>query len=302
VLNLKLTFLNIEGLTKAKLLSDEMQELFSESDIIALGETWCREEGNATFDVEGFARFETVKPRRSSRGRFSGGILVYVRSRIAHATSRTLQDLEDAVVLELDRDGTRVGLVFAYIPPVGSNYAKEEWSDELEEVILSFRSRGFEDILLMGDWNCRVGELDDRPDPIVEDNEADEISELMDGGLSQLNLRARSNLDKTVNQRGPQLLELLQNTSLCILNGRTRGDETGEFTYLSSQGNSSIDLAISSPSLFPSIDNFQVRPVCIESGHFPIQTTIELVESLIEDDETQAGGEGGPSTLFSRFT
>ena len=60
----------------------------------------------------------------------------------------------------------------------------------------------------------------------------------------------RSSLDLVVNGTGRALLSFSREASLVILNGRSRGDARGDFTFNNKLGSSVIDYALVSNMLF----------------------------------------------------
>ena len=63
---------------------------------------------------------------------------------------------------------------------------------------------------------------------------------------------SRNNENVSINYFGHQLLKLCIAAKLRILNGQTRWDRQGHFTYLGFQGFSTVDLVLTSESLLQS--------------------------------------------------
>ena len=55
--------------------------------IIGLVETWAKE--GEDFDLTGYKSFSVLRPKKSVRGRYSGGILVYIKENLAKITKKT---------------------------------------------------------------------------------------------------------------------------------------------------------------------------------------------------------------------
>ncbi len=68
----------------------------------------------------------------------------------------------------------------------------------------------------------------------------------------------RQNRDASVSGWGRKLLNLCCDTGLFILNGRTPGDELGEFTCLANGGRSTIDYIVGSPAIWQVITQLEV--------------------------------------------
>ena len=82
----------------------------------------------------------------------------------------------------------------------------------------------------------------------------------------------RNNKDASLNSCGEQLIQLCIVSKLRILNGRTRGDLEGHFTYLGYQGCSTVDLVLASENIFQTnlIQCLSVQTFTIFSDHRPI--------------------------------
>ncbi|KAK6178495.1 hypothetical protein SNE40_013279 [Patella caerulea] len=87
--------------------------------------------------------------------------------------------------------------------------------------------------------------------------------------------KPRQNCDKHVNPFGKCLIEMCCEYNLLILNGRSPSDPSGNYTYLSAGGSSTIDYILVSNSLFCKVNDFCVLNNDI-SKHFPISCDIKL--------------------------
>ena len=237
-------------------------------------------------ELDGWRMKYKLKERRSKYGRHPGGIVVYYRNELENLVDGSYNEIcNDAVILSVETNYRKFGLGFVYNPPVKSPYSSESFYDELEEDILQLNSNGVEDILLLGDWNGRSGEVED----VVREGDMDkytDVNVLPEDYVTAPDLPLRSNMDKTVNAGGVQLVNLMKDLSLCFLNGRKRGDELGEFTFVGPQGKSTIDYGIVSYSVYYLIESFQVLERCVDSSHFPIAVKLEIPEPLHSVDST----------------
>ena len=276
-------------------------ELFQTSDIVAFSEVWVSDEGVDRLRVEGWIMFHELKKRRAKTGRHPAGIIVFIREKYKTFVRETKGTCKDIVFLILELNHSQIALGFAYNPHPSSPYANDEFLDELEEDILQIRSMGVEDILLMGDWNARTGELDDIVRGEADGDPAVPYSILPDNYVPSPDLAQRSNEDKIVNRAGLNLVEFMKSLSLVFLNGRKRGDHLGDFTFVAPQGSSSIDYGIVSHQFYYSIDQFTVLERVVDSGHFPIRAIIDLPTSNIgcENETVQAPER---KTSLERFT
>ena len=176
-------------------------------------------------------------------------------------------------------DGEDLFLCLAYFAPRGSVFWERGVSEadvfaELEGEIAEARCQG--EVLLAGDFNARIGEEVDWIETGDIERHAglgEGLGEVLPAGLRT----ERRSEDLTVNGRGKVLLQLLKGAGLSVLNGRTKGDESGAFTSIRSQGRSVIDLFVASPKLAESVESLEVMGLLQElSDHRPVLLTLSL--------------------------
>lgn len=104
----------------------------------------------------------------------------------------------------------------------------KEFLSELEEVIDLHRNNfpGFR-VIIGGDFNARVGNLNDLVIPRVSEEYNINIS--------------RISKDSVYNTRGSQLLSFAERLGIILYNGRSYSDTPGQYTHVSANGNSVID-------------------------------------------------------------
>ena len=125
------------------------------------------------------------------------------------------------------------------------------------------------DIILMGDLNSRISKKDDY---LIEDNY----------NPLQQNSKwiKRTSMDKTTNSSGGTFIDMIIAEELVILNGRTLGDLTGNFTCLKYNGNSVIDYAATSIQLHDSVKSFKVLPFTPYSDHKSIEVCLAISNDI----------------------
>jgi hypothetical protein len=106
--------------------------------------------------------------------------------------------------------------------------------------------------VLTGDLNARIGNYQ----PVFSNTTADRCCK-----------------DNFVSPRGREIIRCLETSNFHILNGNSKSDPHGEYTFCTKNGSSTIDLSLCSSDLIPKTD-FEVLEETI-SSHFPILTTIE---------------------------
>ena len=150
--------------------------------------------------------------------------------------------------------------------------------DILSNKIAEFTDLG--DIILMGDFNARTGTLPDY-DEFEDEGDLDIIYEIPvmpsvynkisknDITSSGLSLQ-RNNVDKSTNQYGTKLLNLVKMSDLLILNGRSPGDSAGELTLCNHRGTSTIDYVIVSKNVINYNMHFDIGSFNEHTDHAPV--------------------------------
>ena len=297
--DLNIAFLNVEGLSRSRLSTPEIRELFSNYLIIGFAEIWCSSSGLSNLEVDGWKLFAKIKERRGKKGRHPGGLAVYVRNDLLSYTRERHSTCEDIILLEFEKDMKRLGIGFVYRPPTNSPYNNADFWDEMEMEVACIKEDGVEDVIVLGDFNARTGEAEDwlvgEEDTERNSNPSPEVDLLPDFYAYSSPPPARCNMDKETNSEGRRMCDLLKTTGMWFLNGRKRGDHTGELTYMVKRktglATSTIDYGIVTHSLYPSVDRFEVLDQCIDSSHFPISAEINLPLGFAEAVESEVTGE-----------
>lgn len=131
-------------------------------------------------------------------------------------------------------------------------------------------------IIVGGDFNGRVGEINQVNETIVSECFANLVGE-------------RRFMDKKINMRGRLLVENFEERAFFILNGRTREDNPACFTYCGQRGNSVVDLVFCNFEFLHCIANLCVMPLVTRSDHLPVTLSLELVQNKIVRRENPAG-------------
>ena len=175
--------------------------------------------------------------------------------------------LKDSVSMRND-----LYVAFVYLPPLNSSYGKVNSKNimlKLEKQIEYFSCKG--KIMICGDLNARVGSNID----LIEKEEDIHLPTPNDNVFETI--FPRVSCDKSfVNQTGRWLIEKCIDNQLFILNGRTLGDLTGQFTCHTPRGSSTVDYFLASRTLSNCINNMTVHDVNIYSDHCMISTKLKL--------------------------
>ena len=169
-----------------------------------------------------------------------------------------------------------------YIPPISSPHYDNDFIS-LEGEVSTFSSKG--KLVLIGDFNSRTCQ---NPDFIEKNssqiNDFDGVDLLPPDYVTDTELK-RVNQDFIINSHGKNVLDLCLSSWLRILNGRFLGDSLGYFTYMSNNGFSSVDYAILSESLLPSVKYFKTNDFTYLSDH--VQIELYLKCSITHETKTK---------------
>ena len=272
-------FQNIEGLHNVggcKL--NEIEEGLLH-DIEILCEVWGCDCEKSFIDVN--YKHTIVNPQKHAgirKGRKSGGFIVLYKNYLLK-NLKILECSNHCVWIEVDKsciENMHNNLIIAatYINDITSTYYNDDIWEELYSGILKFASDS-KSLLLTGDFNGRVGGLDDR---YIEHGP---LNQRIPNQTPVIDIPIRKNIDKTVNSHGNKIIQICQSLDLIILNGRTIGDPIGNLTFMNArQGTSTIDYAICSGALYKCIENFIVLPLTEISDHSKIVTILKNSVSL----------------------
>lgn len=250
-------------------------------DIICFIETFQKFEGEFLTVFPNFECFENFRSVNNQMyGKASGGLLVLVKKSLLKYVKikQILKKYADMIILHCQLGKNDVIFLFLYIPPENSIFYNYQNTDNgitiIEDVLFELQNMyGDIEIVLAGDFNARTAEIFEFASE-NNDNYNPGLHYIFDNGIGEeLNMPKRKNKDKTVNTFGKSLIDLCSMYDLCIVNGRNKGDIDGNFTYVYSNGASTIDYFLTSNSLFKRITNMSVLN-CDLSKHFPISCAL----------------------------
>ena len=159
-----------------------------------------------------------------------------------------------------------------YLPHEASDYHHEDIYEFLADDIITIKANLDVPIILLGDFNSRVGLKTD----FEYESEREGLYLEQDPFVfffDKHDLLERMNKDGYTNNNGNKLIELCKMSDLKIANGRMGKDRgIGNYTCHTTDGNSTIDFAILSMELFPYVDDFYVDILdkCMSDVHCSI--------------------------------
>ena len=252
-------------------------------DIVCLQETHCSLED--ALELPGFKSVHLIRPKSVNTNKRSGGLSIFVRNEIKagikfleHSNNEYIWLKLNSSFFNLPKD---IFLCFIYDPPENSSYThslNEDILELIEKDISKFSTCG--NIILAGDFNARTG--NDEPD--FNSNDSADLIPLYDNYTPDMNLLVRHSKDKHLSSRGKVLNDLCIETSLRILNGRSRGDFIGQLTCHNPRGSSVVDYFIVSEELVSKISFFNVHKFLADlSDHSQISIMLNINMKVTND-------------------
>lgn len=142
------------------------------------------------------------------------------------------------------------------------------WFSEFQLLSDVISTIPYDHLLLVGDLNARIGHKQIIPFNTV----------LMNKNL----VATRRSEDTICNANGKKLLELCDNFSLTILNGRFTGDLEGKFSFMS-QGKSTIDYAVCGINVLNIMKSFSID--CLDfSDHYPVIVEFSIPSMICKNN------------------
>lgn len=143
-------------------------------------------------------------------------------------------------------------------------YATRNWEVVKKEIDRIVEENKGEYIVIGGDFNARIG---------TEGGNDEE-------GWSTV----RKSKDKVINNRGRELIDLVGEIGGNIMNGTSRGDREGEYTYIGERGSSTIDYIIVNDYSREIVNDFKVIGRT-DSDHMPL--VLELAGNAGREKRTK---------------
>ena len=275
---------NIDGLL-AKIPDTDFMHYIRRFDICSLVETFTHVALDFSTSFGDFLVMHSPGVKLSTQGRLSGGVVVLIKNCFANQINRLAATGDNIIAFKILTTNTIV--ICTYIPPFDSPYYSNKdtpssWS-LIEDLILNIQEKHPQAVILLcGDLNARIGKWDLHTD---EEDFFRTEQELGKSCACNVTSSRQSQDDKT-NSFGRILKNLCRIHHISLLNGCTKGDKTGQFTYISPQGNSVIDYGLVIAQQMPyNID--LVVGSRIESNHMPIEINIGHPKKANYDHETR---------------
>ena len=227
-ISLRIGFWNIHGFKSRslgnKLKLHEVKKDISKYDICGLAET--HSDLGSNLSIEGFKCYSKHRP--ISKNKRHGGISLYIKRDISKGVKILNTNNKNVIWCKLDKSffnlpkNIYLGTIY-FSQSIYENSKGEDYIADLEQDIVDFSMNG--DIIIQGDFNARTGILQE----FIKDDDNSKIfcESLPDDYVANV-ADFRQSLDKTIDARGTQLIELCIVNNMRILNGRIIGDSRGK--------------------------------------------------------------------------
>lgn len=255
---------NTNGL-KNKINHYDFFNYVTEFDIFMLIETHVMQGEESIFDkfFVDFCVHWDFATRSNGFGRGIGGMaLGFKKHFLKGSSTAVVKTVNEMIVIELKLSGKICSLVPLYIRGAVWNSDFAKLKQLMDSNLLN--------PILCGDVNVRIGESQQT------------IDEHLLQGI-ELNTK-RSSKDKVVSGDGKKYMEMLDENGLILLNGRTKGDSEGEFSFISTVGRSVNDLCALSYGALDLYASFEIQ-ICPWSDHMPLVFNLKNVKQALQENE-----------------
>lgn len=257
---LKILSYNIHGLEN-KIAYVDFFDYIKTFDIFALLETHIIEEktNRLTKFLGGFDLIWRPAEKVNRFGRAIGGCCIGVKSNLKNNNFRySFQRKNEIDIVELKIENQTVTIVPLYI-------RANDWITTFYKLEKLFTEDDIKNPIIIGDLNVRIG------------NYQQVLDENIVADFKSISFPKKSR-DVVANAKGRDFIKLCNDYGLYILNGATVGDEEGNFTFISTVGESVNDICAIGHDLLKSVNNFHVD-IQDWSDHLPIIVSFQFQSS-----------------------
>lgn len=231
-------------------------------EILGLTETWHTSLSSIEkFTNQKFHIFDSTATKEKSKGRPSGGIIVLINKSFNINKINLISKTNLYIVVEIVVSNISFVIGCFYMSPLLCDNTCDELLDQTFLELTPYKKSR---IIILGDLNCRFGQLNQMPDHSP--------------GIDNTNLSdTRLSNDKKTNRRGILMIETLEFHGFTILNGRSKSDCPANFTFVAPQGRSVIDVVWVNDQALVEILDFEVLYTNFISDHFPCLVKINSI-------------------------
>lgn len=193
--------------------------MYGDPDIICVSETHLPQ--GETMEVPGYKFYGNSRIMPGSHK--SGGVAILVGDNLYtnYRVSICCMDTEGILALKLVHisTGYYTVVVSNYLPPSNSDFGRDPESFYDRLLLLTYEFPDADMLLMCGDFNSRIGSLHD----VLDENEY---------------IVTRHSVDEYINSHGKCMLNFLNDTRMCVVNGRFG---PAAFTCHRTNGSSTVD-------------------------------------------------------------
>jgi exonuclease III len=256
---LKIIFWNCHGINNLYNLDSTQRKIFNSYSIVCLCETWSLNTPDIIPIFEGYKVIKQDAIRNNNSGRASGGLIILIKNTIKSYVME-INDFFIFVVIE--------GLNFKVL--IGNIYLKpcsvRDGLKELKNFLSKFDEvDGSMPIILGGDFNCRIGNL----------------NQSFDGDIFNFAylLQERVAHDRLLNMNGRKLIDIMESNLFFVVNGRSISDSPGNYTFTNANGSSTVDFVWVNLDGVDCIIDMEVRDFVLLSDHLPVSVVTNFMLS-----------------------
>lgn len=152
--------------------------------------------------------------KTTTKGRAADGIILFYNEKIYSIT--VLPNDQDYLLVKVSDKQFNINFILGIIRSAPSHDI-DLLPHKLNDLFISFLSFGHLPLILGGDFDSRIANLNDISEQYADDNLKFSLS--------------RSSLNPCVNTRGRKLVEFMDSLNLILLIGRTHSDTPANITY-----------------------------------------------------------------------
>ena len=252
-------YANINGMNNHKIDDSELMIDANKADFLCFTETHLRY-ADEIQNIKEYKSYHACSTgNKNTLGRNVKGVSVFVKEAIEDTDAiEVVNENGNLIILKIYNEHwyemKEIFLIVCYRDNRESKYADKDYLNNIKDYIFKFNMKN---IILIGDLNGRIGQLND--------------NEHNDG------IPPRASNDKKINKFGRELIEFCNDTSLIITNGRF---EEGKWTFIrlneEETNKSVIDYLIISESMIPRLKTLEIMEPRLYTDHMPIKFEIAI--------------------------
>jgi len=261
---IKLFYVNINGLSDQKLQHPDLTDSLKNADIICFSETHLKHDCDHPIMKDYNKAFHAIVQREHFIGRNIKGVSFFCKDNLPNLKIEELvNEMGNLLIVKISNhywiEIDVIFIVVCYKEDRESKYKTNHYFEKIKQYIIKFN---MENVMIIGDLNGRIGSLNDNEKAITISRKSD---------------------DPVINRQGKEIINFCNETSLVIANGRF---EEGKCTYFTLHGEetkkSLIDYCIISQSIIQNIQDFEVLEPVAYTDHAPM--IVNLKFSVKQDE------------------